>query len=84
MAIERGREIYDGFDELWAALADLHADWTGSPDALTRSIEFADFPTAVDSSTSWRRPVRSATTTLICRCAGGGSTSCSAPIRPAA
>jgi 4a-hydroxytetrahydrobiopterin dehydratase len=47
MAIERSRELLTA-DELVAALDDLHADWTGSPDALTRSIEFADFPTAVE------------------------------------
>jgi 4a-hydroxytetrahydrobiopterin dehydratase len=47
MASERGREILT-FDELGAALSDLHGDWSGSPDALTRSIEFADFPTAVE------------------------------------
>src|ERR1700760_1369038 len=35
-------------EELGAALTDLHDDWTGSPDALTRSIEFADFATAVE------------------------------------
>src|ERR1700710_2239516 len=35
-------------DELGATLANLHADWTGSLDALTRSIEFADFATAVE------------------------------------
>jgi 4a-hydroxytetrahydrobiopterin dehydratase len=28
-------------------LADRHADWTGSTAKLARSIEFADFPTAV-------------------------------------
>ena len=30
-----------------AALERLHTDWSGTPEALTRSIEFADFPTAV-------------------------------------
>jgi 4a-hydroxytetrahydrobiopterin dehydratase len=30
------------------ALRSLHADWTGSPAKLTRSIEFADFLTAVE------------------------------------
>ena len=30
------------------ALAALHPDWTGSTDKLSRSIEFADFPTAVE------------------------------------
>jgi 4a-hydroxytetrahydrobiopterin dehydratase len=47
MAIERSRELLTA-DELSAALADLHDGWSGSPDALTRSIEFADFPTAVE------------------------------------
>ncbi|HZZ97215.1 MAG TPA: 4a-hydroxytetrahydrobiopterin dehydratase [Jatrophihabitantaceae bacterium] len=31
-----------------AALAALHSGWTGSTDKLSRSIEFADFPTAVE------------------------------------
>jgi 4a-hydroxytetrahydrobiopterin dehydratase len=30
------------------ALATLHPDWTGGPDALRRSIEFATFPVAVE------------------------------------
>lgn len=30
-----------------AALQDLSPDWTGSVEKLTRSIRFADFPTAV-------------------------------------
>ena len=47
MAIERSRELLTA-DELSSALSDLHGDWSGSPDALTRSIEFADFPTAVE------------------------------------
>jgi 4a-hydroxytetrahydrobiopterin dehydratase len=47
MAIERSRELLTA-DELSGALTDLHPDWTGSPDALTRSIEFADFMTAVE------------------------------------
>ena len=34
----------DGVDH---ALGRLHADWAGTPKALTRSIEFADFATAV-------------------------------------
>ena len=34
-------------DQLGAALDDLDAGWSGSPDALTRTIEFADFLTAV-------------------------------------
>jgi 4a-hydroxytetrahydrobiopterin dehydratase len=29
-------------------LAVLHSDWSGSTDKLSRSIEFADFPTAVE------------------------------------
>src|SRR5882757_11522211 len=29
-------------------LAGLHGDWSGSPAQLRRSIEFADFPTAVE------------------------------------
>jgi 4a-hydroxytetrahydrobiopterin dehydratase len=29
-------------------LADLHGDWSGSTTQLRRSIEFADFPTAVE------------------------------------
>jgi 4a-hydroxytetrahydrobiopterin dehydratase len=35
-------------DEIADGLADLHADWTGDSTKLTRSIEFADFPTAVE------------------------------------
>lgn len=31
-----------------AGLAPLHGDWSGNPERLTRSIEFADFPTAVE------------------------------------
>ncbi len=31
-----------------AALDARHPDWTGSPQKLRRSIEFADFPTAVE------------------------------------
>jgi 4a-hydroxytetrahydrobiopterin dehydratase len=30
------------------ALTALHADWSGSTEQLSRSIEFADFPTAVE------------------------------------
>jgi 4a-hydroxytetrahydrobiopterin dehydratase len=37
-----------GQDEIDARLAPLHADWTGTTDKLSRSIEFADFPTAVE------------------------------------
>lgn len=35
-------------DAIDAALATLHAGWSGSNDSLKRSIEFADFPTAVE------------------------------------
>ena|ERR1700722_17883198 len=31
-----------------AAVSHLHSDWTGSATELRRSIEFADFPTAVE------------------------------------
>lgn len=31
-----------------SALATLHPDWAGTIEKLTRSIEFADFPTAVE------------------------------------
>jgi 4a-hydroxytetrahydrobiopterin dehydratase len=34
--------------EIDAGLAQLHADWSGATDKLARSIEFADFPTAVE------------------------------------
>ncbi len=34
-------------DVINAKLKDRHADWQGSSEKLTRSIEFADFPTAV-------------------------------------
>jgi 4a-hydroxytetrahydrobiopterin dehydratase len=34
--------------EIGAGLEHLHADWTGTPERLARSIEFADFPTAVE------------------------------------
>jgi 4a-hydroxytetrahydrobiopterin dehydratase len=30
------------------ALESLHSDWSGSTEKLSRSIEFADFPTAVE------------------------------------
>ena len=30
------------------ALGERHPDWTGTPRKLRRSIEFADFPTAVE------------------------------------
>ncbi|MDP9091411.1 MAG: 4a-hydroxytetrahydrobiopterin dehydratase [Actinomycetota bacterium] len=35
-------------DEIDTALAPLHPAWTGTPEKLSRSIEFADFPTAVE------------------------------------
>jgi 4a-hydroxytetrahydrobiopterin dehydratase len=35
-------------DAIDAALASLHPGWSGSPAALTRSIEFQDFLTAVE------------------------------------
>ena len=31
-----------------AGLEPLHADWSGDTERLSRSIEFADFPTAVE------------------------------------
>lgn len=35
-------------DDVAAALRGLHPDWDGTRDRLARSIEFADFPTAVE------------------------------------
>jgi 4a-hydroxytetrahydrobiopterin dehydratase len=35
-------------DEIARRTAGLHGGWTGDPQHLTRSIEFADFLTAVD------------------------------------
>ena len=35
-------------DEIDAALLARHPDWTGTTAKLVRSIEFADFPTAVE------------------------------------
>ena len=35
-------------DAVRAGLAGLHPDWSGDTDRLTRSIEFADFSTAVE------------------------------------
>ena len=35
-------------DVIAQRLASLHADWSGSTAQLQRSIEFADFPTAVE------------------------------------
>jgi 4a-hydroxytetrahydrobiopterin dehydratase len=35
-------------EAITAALASLHPDWTGGTDGVRRSIEFADFPTAVE------------------------------------
>ncbi|WP_375502405.1 4a-hydroxytetrahydrobiopterin dehydratase [uncultured Jatrophihabitans sp.] len=40
------RQVLDQ-GEIDARLARLHTDWSGTPGALTRSIEFADFTTAV-------------------------------------
>jgi 4a-hydroxytetrahydrobiopterin dehydratase len=34
--------------QIEAALGGRHPDWTGAPTKLSRSIEFADFPTAVE------------------------------------
>lgn len=34
--------------QVQVALTGLHGDWAGSPQQLARSIEFADFNTAVD------------------------------------
>jgi 4a-hydroxytetrahydrobiopterin dehydratase len=35
-------------DRIDAALRSRHPDWQGTPARLTRSIEFADYPTAVE------------------------------------
>jgi 4a-hydroxytetrahydrobiopterin dehydratase len=35
-------------DDIEARLESLHAGWTGTTEKLSRSIEFADFPTAVE------------------------------------
>ncbi len=35
-------------DRIDAALVDRHPGWSGTPRKLRRSIEFADFPTAVE------------------------------------
>lgn len=35
-------------DTITQALTTLHPDWSGDAQALRRSIEFADFPTAVE------------------------------------
>jgi 4a-hydroxytetrahydrobiopterin dehydratase len=35
-------------DQIDTALQGRHPDWSGSPAKLSRSIEFADFPTAVE------------------------------------
>jgi 4a-hydroxytetrahydrobiopterin dehydratase len=35
-------------DRIDAALQARHPAWTGTPEKLARSIEFADFPTAVE------------------------------------
>jgi 4a-hydroxytetrahydrobiopterin dehydratase len=37
-----------GAEEVAAAMQQLHGDWTGSVTELRRSIEFADFSTAVE------------------------------------
>jgi 4a-hydroxytetrahydrobiopterin dehydratase len=37
-----------GEDDIAERLSGLHGGWQGSSEALTRSIEFADFLTAVD------------------------------------
>ncbi len=58
-------------------LEDRHPDWQGSPEKLSRSIEFADFPTAVEFVNASRRAARSSTTTPTSRCAGAGWTSSS-------
>ena len=42
-----GRELLDD-EAVQAGLATLDGSWTGSTADLRRSIEFADFPTAVD------------------------------------
>ena len=34
--------------EIDAKLADRHPDWSGTTEKLSRAIEFADFPTAVE------------------------------------
>jgi 4a-hydroxytetrahydrobiopterin dehydratase len=35
-------------DAIDARVAELHPSWTGTTEKLARSIEFADFPTAVE------------------------------------
>jgi 4a-hydroxytetrahydrobiopterin dehydratase len=35
-------------DAVDAGLESLHADWSGDTEKVSRSIEFADFPTAVE------------------------------------
>jgi 4a-hydroxytetrahydrobiopterin dehydratase len=35
-------------DEISTRLGELHPGWSGNTDRLRRSIEFADFPTAVE------------------------------------
>ncbi|MFN2559809.1 MAG: 4a-hydroxytetrahydrobiopterin dehydratase [Jatrophihabitans sp.] len=35
-------------DQIDEALGNRHPDWKGTPAGLSRSIEFADFPTAVE------------------------------------
>ena len=36
--------------EVDAALGGLHEGWSGTTERLVRSVEFADFPTAVELS----------------------------------
>jgi 4a-hydroxytetrahydrobiopterin dehydratase len=43
--MSRERLTQDVIDQ---RLATLHGDWSGSTEQLQRSIEFADFPTAVE------------------------------------
>lgn len=46
MAAEKPERL--GQDEVETRLASLHPGWTGTTEKLSRSIEFADFPTAVE------------------------------------
>ena len=41
------RELLDQ-EKIDAALAGLNPEWAGTTDSLTRSVEFADFPTAAE------------------------------------
>ncbi|MGH8860634.1 MAG: 4a-hydroxytetrahydrobiopterin dehydratase [Jatrophihabitantaceae bacterium] len=47
MAADGAVEVLDQ-QAIDAGLAGLHRDWSGSTETLARSIEFADFPTAVE------------------------------------